>query len=65
MLVKSKHNSIESLISQALDDIDISHKEFIGILKEKDRYEKMKENISDKNEDKKQRIVNFGSSSIK
>ena len=61
MLVKSKHNSIESLISQALDDIDISHKEFIGILKEKDRYEKMKENISDKNEDKKQRIVNFGS----
>ena len=61
MLVKSKHNSIESLISQALDDIDISHKEFIGILKEKDRYEKMKENISDKNEDKKQRIVNFSS----
>ena len=61
MLVKSKHNSIESLISQALDDIDMSHKEFIGILKEKDRYEKMKENISDKNEDKKQRIVNFGS----
>ena len=61
MLVKSKHNSIESLISQALDDIDISHKEFLGILKEKDRYEKMKENISDKNEDKKQRIVNFGS----
>ena len=61
MLVKSKHNSIESLISQASDDIDISHKEFIGILKEKDRYEKMKENISDKNEDKKQRIVNFSS----
>ena len=61
MLVKSKHNSIESLISQALDDIDISHKEFLGILKEKDRYEKMKENISDKNEDKKQRIVNFSS----
>ena len=61
MLVKSKHNSIESLISQALDDIDMSHKEFIGILKEKDRYEKMKENISDKNEDKKQRIVNFSS----
>ena len=61
MLVKSKHNSIESLISQALDDIDISHKEFIGILKEKDRYEKMKENISDKNEDEKQRIVNFSS----
>ena len=61
MLVKSKHNSIESLISQALDDIDISHKEFIGILKEKDRCEKMKENISDKNEDKKQKIVDFSS----
>ena len=26
MLAKSKHNSIETLISQALNDIDISHK---------------------------------------
>ena len=45
MLAKSKLNSIESLISQALTDMDISHKEFITILNEKDKYEKMKENV--------------------
>ena len=61
MLAKSKYNSIEALISQALNDINISHKEFITILKEKDRYERMKENIKDKNEYKKQEIVKFSS----
>ena len=54
MLAKSKYNnSIGALISQALIDIDISHEEFIKILKEKDKYEKMKENTKDKNEYKK------------
>ena len=61
MLAKSKHNSIETLISQALNDMDISHKEFITILDEKNKYEKMKENIKDKNEYKKQEIVKFSS----
>ena len=61
MLAKSKYNSIEALISQALNDIDISHEEFITILKEKDRYEKMKENIKEKNEGNKQGIVKFSS----
>ena len=61
MLAKSKYNSIEALISQALIDIDISHKEFITILKEKDKYEKMKQNIKGKNEYKKQEIVKFSS----
>ena len=32
---------------EALNDIDISHKEFITILKEKDKYEKMKEDIEE------------------
>ena len=36
ILAKSKLNSIDTLISQALIDIDISHEEFIAILKEKD-----------------------------
>ena len=36
MLVKSKLGSIENLVSQALIDIEISHEEFITILKEKD-----------------------------
>ena len=35
MLVKSKLTSIESSISQALNDMEISHKEFITILNEK------------------------------
>ena len=35
MLAESKFNSIETLTSQALGDLDISHKEFIMILKEK------------------------------
>ena len=45
MLTKSKLNSIESLVSKALTDMDINHEEYITILKEKDKYEKMKENI--------------------
>ena len=45
MLAKSKLNSIETLVSQALIDMEISHKEFIKILREKDKYEKMKENV--------------------
>ena len=61
MLTKSKYNSIEALISQALNDIDISREEFTTVLKEKDRYEKMKENIRDKNEYKKQEIIKFSS----
>ena len=50
MLAKSKLNSIETLISQALIDMDISHEEFVTILKEKDKYEKIKENLTSENE---------------
>ena len=49
MLAKSKLNSIETLISQALIDMDISHEEFITTLKEKDRYEMMKDNLRNEN----------------
>ena len=45
MLVKSKLNSIETLVSQALIDMEISHKKFITISNERDKYEKMKENL--------------------
>ena len=51
MLAKSKLNSIETLISQALIYLDISHEEFIRILKEKDKYEKMKDNLRSENEE--------------
>ena len=53
MLAKSELKSIEKLISQALIDIDISHEEFVTILKEKDKYEKMKENLRSENEEYK------------
>ena len=49
MMAKSKLNSIETLISQALIDMDISHEEFITILHEKDKYEKIKDNLRSEN----------------
>ena len=49
MLAKSKLNSIETLVSQALIAMEISHEEFITILKEKDKYE-MKENVRNASE---------------
>ena len=55
MLAKSKLNSIETLIFQALVDLEISHEEFFAIFKEKDKYEKMKENVTSEN--KKQEIM--------
>ena len=51
MLAKSKLNSIETLVSQALTDMEISHEEFDTFVKEKDKYEKTKEivrNVSEK-----------------
>ena len=50
MLTKGKVNSIETGISRAVIDMEISHKEFITILNEKDRYKKMKDNLRSKNE---------------
>ena len=50
MLAKSKLNNIETLISQGLIDMEISHEEFITILKGKDKYENMKDNLKSENE---------------
>ena len=50
MLAKSKLNSIETLVLQELIDMEISHEEFITILREKDKYEKMKDNLRTENE---------------
>ena len=49
MLAKTKLSSIENLISQARLDMEISHEEFVDVLKEKDKYKKMKENIRNVN----------------
>ena len=54
MLAKSKLNSIETLMSQALIDLEITHKEFKTIVNEKEKYEQMKGNIRNiKNIDEK------------
>ena len=45
MLAKNELNNIETLISQALTDSEISHKEFKVIVDEKEEYGKMKENV--------------------
>ena len=50
ILDKSKLNSIETLAPQALIDMEISHEKFVIILKEKDKYEKMKGNLRSENE---------------
>ena len=60
MSAKSKLNSIDALISQALIDVDINHEEFVTILREKDRYEKMKENLKNKNGESYE-IIRFNS----
>ena len=44
-LAKSKLNSIETLVSQALIDMEISHEEFNAIIREKQKYVRMKENM--------------------
>ena len=45
MLAKSKLNGIETLMSQALTDLNISHEEFKIIVNEKKKYEQMKDSI--------------------
>ena len=50
-LAKSKLNTIETLLSSALNDSKISHEEFSNIITEKNMYENIKENIKDKKEE--------------
>ena len=45
MLAKSKLNSIETLMSQALIDLNLSHEEFKTIVNEKEKYDQIKESI--------------------
>ena len=61
-LAKSKLNSIEVLVSQALIDMEINHEEFLVILNHKDKYEKMKERL--KNTSENMRLNNTGSKKI-
>ena len=64
MLAKSKLNSIETLISQALIDMEISHEEFIAIFKEKDKYKKMKENVRNVSKQVEEKTENMRLNSV-
>ena len=59
MLAGSKLNNIETLISQALINLEISHEESVTSFREKDKYGKMKENMRSENE--KQEIMRLNS----
>ena len=47
---EKKHDKILMLAKSKLNIIEISHKEFITILKEKQKCEKMKDNLRSENE---------------
>ena len=59
IFAKSKLNSIETIVSQALVDMEICHGEFIAIFQEKGNYKKMKENV--RNVSKKQENMRLNS----
>ena len=58
MLATSKLDSIKTLISQALIDMEISHEEFNMIIREKQKYERMKENLRNATEKQENMILN-------
>ena len=67
MLAKNKLNSIETLVSQTLIDMEISHKKSVTILKQKNKYKKMKgneRNVSEKL-DEKQKNIRLNSVNLK
>ena len=64
ILAKSKLNIIEILVSQALNDMEISQEEFNTIWKKKGKYENMKENIRNINEKLKEKTENITLNSV-
>ena len=61
MLAKSILGSIKTLVYQALIDMEISHEEFNAIIREKQKYNRMKKNmrnVSEKQENKRLNSVN-------
>ena len=59
MLAKSKLDSTETSVSQALIDMVISHEKFNAIIREKKIYERMRENV--KNVSEKQENMRLNS----
>ena len=59
MFAKKELDSIETLVSQALTDMETSHEEFNVIIRDKQEYERMKENV--KNVSEKQENMRLNS----
>ena len=57
-MATSKLDTIKTLISQALIDMEISHKEFNAFIREKQKYERMKENLRNATEKQENMILN-------
>ena len=62
MLAKIKLDSIETLICQAPIDMEISHQEFNAIIREKQQYERTKENLRSTREKQENMRLNSVSS---
>ena len=60
-LAKSKLNTIDMLLSSALNDSKISHEEFTNIIVEKNMYENMKENIKEIKEEEEKSTAELSS----
>ena len=58
MLAKSKLNSIETLVSQAFFGMEKSHEKFNVIIREKQKYERMREIVGNVNEKQKNMRLN-------
>ena len=68
VLAKSKLDSIENLVSQALTGMEISLEEFNAITKEKQKYDRMKENlrnVSERSSAKKQENMRLTSVNLR
>ena len=62
MLAKRKLNSMETLVSQALIDMEIIHKEFNTTVRERQKFERMKENVRNIGEKQKNLRLNSANS---
>ena len=58
MLAKNKLDSIGTLVSQAWIDMEISHGEFNAIMREKQKYEEVNENVRNVSENMRLNSVN-------
>ena len=65
MLAKSKLNSIETLISQALIDLEISHEEHKSIINDEENFRRLKEYIRMIKSDDKEDELSENNKSIK